>query len=114
VCVCVFGLDSFGSRYGPVIGSWEHGDEPSGSIKGGERLEYLSDYQLVMRGGALLHGVTQIPARRHSTWTAPNTGIAGSDPATGMYVCMHACMYVCMYVCVYICMTTFYLRCVVL
>jgi len=39
VCVCVFGLDSFGSRYGPVIGSWEHGDEPSGSIKGGERLD---------------------------------------------------------------------------
>jgi hypothetical protein len=31
-----FGLDSSGSGYGQVVGSYEHGNEPSGSIKGGE------------------------------------------------------------------------------
>jgi hypothetical protein len=30
------GLDSSGSGQGPVVGSWEHDNEPSGSIKGGE------------------------------------------------------------------------------
>jgi hypothetical protein len=30
------GLDSSGSGEGPVAGSCEHGNEPSGSIKGGE------------------------------------------------------------------------------
>jgi hypothetical protein len=30
------GLDSSGSEQGPVAGSFEHGKEPSGSIKGGE------------------------------------------------------------------------------
>jgi len=29
-------LDSYDSEYGPVIGSCEHGNEPSGSIKGGD------------------------------------------------------------------------------
>jgi hypothetical protein len=29
-------LDSAGSGYGPVAGSYEHGNEPSGSIKGEE------------------------------------------------------------------------------
>jgi hypothetical protein len=28
------GLDSSGSGYGPVAGSFEHGNEPSGSLKG--------------------------------------------------------------------------------
>jgi hypothetical protein len=32
------GLDSSGSGYGPVVGSCEHGNEPLGSIKGGEFL----------------------------------------------------------------------------
>jgi hypothetical protein len=32
------GLDSFGSGYGPVTGSCEHGNEPSSCIKGGELL----------------------------------------------------------------------------
>jgi hypothetical protein len=27
------GLDSFGSRQGPVVGSFEHGNEPYSSIK---------------------------------------------------------------------------------
>jgi hypothetical protein len=33
------GLDSSGLGYGQVAGSCEHGDEPSGSIKGGEFLD---------------------------------------------------------------------------
>jgi hypothetical protein len=37
------GLDSSGSGYGTVVGSCEHGNEPSGSIKVGN-LVYLSDY----------------------------------------------------------------------
>jgi hypothetical protein len=35
-------LNVFGSGYGPVAGSCEHGNEPSGSIKGGE-INWLSD-----------------------------------------------------------------------
>jgi hypothetical protein len=31
-------LDSCGSLYGLVVGSCEHGNEPSGSMKGGEFL----------------------------------------------------------------------------
>jgi hypothetical protein len=38
------GLDSSGSGQGPVVGSCEHGNYPSGSIKGGEFLDYVSDY----------------------------------------------------------------------
>jgi len=34
-------------RIGTSIGSCEHGDEHSGSIKGGKFLDYLSDYQLL-------------------------------------------------------------------
>jgi len=30
------GLDASGSGWGPVAGSCEHGNEPSGSIEGGE------------------------------------------------------------------------------
>jgi hypothetical protein len=30
------GLDAFDSGQGPVAGCCEHGNEPSGSIKGGE------------------------------------------------------------------------------
>jgi hypothetical protein len=33
------GLDSSGSEYGPVASSREHGNVPSGSIKGGEFLD---------------------------------------------------------------------------
>jgi hypothetical protein len=33
------GLDVSGSGYGPVAGSCEHGNEPSGSIKGWEFLD---------------------------------------------------------------------------
>jgi hypothetical protein len=33
-----------------VVDSCEHGNEPSDSIKDGEFLDYLSDYQLVKMG----------------------------------------------------------------
>jgi hypothetical protein len=33
------GLDSSGSGWGPMAGSCEHGNERSGSIKGGEFLD---------------------------------------------------------------------------
>jgi hypothetical protein len=38
------GLDSSGSGWRPVAGCCEHGNEPSGSIKGMEFLDQLSDY----------------------------------------------------------------------
>jgi hypothetical protein len=41
------GLDSSGTGCGPVAGSCEHDNEPSGSIKAEEFLDYLSDYYLV-------------------------------------------------------------------
>jgi hypothetical protein len=37
------GLDSSGSGYGPMAASCEHGNEPLGSIKSGEFLDWLSD-----------------------------------------------------------------------
>jgi hypothetical protein len=37
------GLDSSDSGYGQVTDCCEHGNEPSGSIKGGEFLDKLSD-----------------------------------------------------------------------
>jgi hypothetical protein len=43
------GLDLSGSGLGPVKGSCEHGDEPSGSIKCWEILEQLSDCWLLMK-----------------------------------------------------------------
>jgi hypothetical protein len=39
-------LDSSGTGQGPVAGCFEHRNEPSGSIKGGELLNQLSDYWL--------------------------------------------------------------------
>jgi hypothetical protein len=35
-----------------VVGSCEHGNEPPGSIKGGEFLDYLSNYQLFKKDSA--------------------------------------------------------------
>jgi hypothetical protein len=35
-----------------MAGSCEHGNEPSISIKGGEFLDYLSDYQLLKKDSA--------------------------------------------------------------
>jgi hypothetical protein len=39
-----YGLDRFGSGEGPVESSWEHGDEPSGSLKCGEVPEWLHNW----------------------------------------------------------------------
>jgi hypothetical protein len=39
------GLNSYGSSEKPVAGSCEYGNEPSGSIKGGKFLDYLSVLQ---------------------------------------------------------------------
>jgi len=36
-------LDSCDSEKGPVVGSYEHGDQPTGSIQGGDFLDWLSD-----------------------------------------------------------------------
>jgi hypothetical protein len=35
-----------------VVGSCEHGNEPSDSIKSGKLLDLLSDYQLLKKGSA--------------------------------------------------------------
>jgi hypothetical protein len=50
-------LRSTGLAYpgqGPVARSYEHRNEPSGNIKGGELLDKMSDFQLLKR--SLLHG----------------------------------------------------------
>jgi hypothetical protein len=46
------GLDSSGSGQGPVAGPCENGNESSGSIKGGEFLDYLSDSWLLKKDSA--------------------------------------------------------------
>jgi hypothetical protein len=45
-----YGLDRCGSGQGPVEGSCEHGDEPSGSINCWEVLEWLDNWQLLKKG----------------------------------------------------------------
>jgi hypothetical protein len=42
-------LVASGSEQGPVMGPAGHSDEPSGTIKSGEFLDYLSDYQLLKK-----------------------------------------------------------------
>jgi hypothetical protein len=44
-----YGLDSTGSGYGPMAVSYEHCNEPSGSIKSRGFLYRLSDCQLLKR-----------------------------------------------------------------
>jgi hypothetical protein len=43
------GLGSSGSGYGPVAGCCAHLNAPSGSIKGGVCVDYLSDCQLLKK-----------------------------------------------------------------
>jgi hypothetical protein len=43
------GLDWFGSGQGPVEGSFEHDNEPSGSINCWETLEWLSDWRILKK-----------------------------------------------------------------
>jgi hypothetical protein len=47
-----YGLDRSGSGYGPVKGSREHCNLPSGSIKYWEALEYLSLYRFLKNDSA--------------------------------------------------------------
>jgi len=39
-------LDPYRSRWVPVVGCYEHCNESSGSIKGGEFSDWLSDYEV--------------------------------------------------------------------
>jgi hypothetical protein len=48
------GLDASDAGQGPAAGFCEHGNEPSGSIKGWEFLDQLSNYKLLKKD----HGVT--------------------------------------------------------
>jgi hypothetical protein len=45
------GLDAYGSGSGPLAGSCEHGDGPSGSIKGRD-FDWLSYYQILEEDSA--------------------------------------------------------------
>jgi len=45
-------LGASGSGQGKVAGSYEHGTEPSGSIKRVEFLDYVNDYQLLKKDSA--------------------------------------------------------------
>jgi hypothetical protein len=47
-----YGLDRSGSGQGPVEGSCEHGDEPSGFIKCWDVLEWLHNWRLLRKGSA--------------------------------------------------------------
>jgi hypothetical protein len=38
-----YGVNSYGSSYGPESGSWENDNEPSYSLKGEEFLDQLSN-----------------------------------------------------------------------
>jgi hypothetical protein len=38
-----------GLRVGQVADYWEHGNDPSGSMKGGGFLEYLTNYKLLKK-----------------------------------------------------------------
>jgi hypothetical protein len=46
------GLDGYGSGYGSVEGSFEHGIEPSGSIKCWRVLEGPHNWRLLKKGSA--------------------------------------------------------------
>jgi hypothetical protein len=46
-------LDSSGPGQGPVVGSYDHGNESSGFIKSWEFHDQLSDYQLLNEDLAL-------------------------------------------------------------
>jgi hypothetical protein len=47
-----YGLVRSGSVKGPVEGSCEHGDEPSGSLEFCEVPEWLQNWQLLRKGSA--------------------------------------------------------------
>jgi hypothetical protein len=47
-----YGLDQSGSGQGSVKGSFERGNEPSGSVKRWEILEWLHNWQLLKKSSA--------------------------------------------------------------
>jgi hypothetical protein len=47
-----YGLGRSGSGSGPVEGSCEPGNEPSGSVKWWEVLEWMHNWQLLKKGSA--------------------------------------------------------------
>jgi hypothetical protein len=47
-----YGLDRSGPGYGPVNGSCEHANKPSGFMKCWEVLEWLQNCQLLKKGSA--------------------------------------------------------------
>jgi hypothetical protein len=46
------GMDWIDLAQGPVKGSFEHGNEPSGSLKCWEVLEWMHNWQLLRKGSA--------------------------------------------------------------
>jgi hypothetical protein len=49
-----YGLDRAGSGEGQVVGTWKCDNEPSGSIKCGEFLDYLHSYLLKKDSAAVI------------------------------------------------------------
>jgi hypothetical protein len=47
------GLNSCNLGYGSMVGTFIYSNEPSGSIKGGEFLDCVSDYQLFEKNSSL-------------------------------------------------------------
>jgi hypothetical protein len=45
-------LDSSGSGYGPIVGHCEHGNAPSGYVKGREILDCVNDCWLLKKDSA--------------------------------------------------------------
>jgi hypothetical protein len=62
-------VDASGSGYRPVADSCEHGNEPSGSIKGGNFLEQLSDYQLLKQDSPLVSLLVSYSVNFHTANT---------------------------------------------
>jgi hypothetical protein len=54
------------------MGSCEHGNEPSGSIKGGEFLDYLSDYYILKMVYAPMELITGPGPRRFEIFRNKN------------------------------------------
>jgi hypothetical protein len=53
-------LDSIGSGHGPMVVSCEHDNEQTTSIKSGESLDQLSDYQLLKEDSAPWSGSVNV------------------------------------------------------
>jgi hypothetical protein len=63
-----YGLDSSDSGEGPVVGSFEHGNEPSGSAKSWEILEMLNDRRLLKKEDGYDRKVNNCVLKDSTTW----------------------------------------------